>query len=77
MIKSQDDLRKPEQRKSDVLIAAIEKCERLEKQLKIAVEVLDFISTFTIIPDENTMEQVSTVYRVSSNALNQIEELDK
>lgn len=49
----------------------------LKKQLKIAVEVLDFISTFTIIPDENTMEQVSTVYRVSSNALNQIEELDK
>ena len=49
----------------------------LKKQLKIAVEVLDFISTFTIIPDEDTMEQVSTVYMVSSNALNKIEELDK
>ena len=77
MIKSQDDLNKIDQHSTDVLITALEKCEKLEKQLKIAVEVLDFISTFTIIPDENTMEQVSTVYMVSSNALNQIEELDK
>lgn len=76
-VKSQDDIKHQETRSSDVLIKAVEKCEKLEKQLKIAVEVLDFISTFTIISDENTMEQVSTVYRVSSEALNQIEELDK
>lgn len=76
MIKSADDLNE-QKRQSDVLIKAIEKCEKLKKQLKIAVEVLDFISTFTIIPDDNTEEQVSTVYRLSSNALNQIEELDK
>lgn len=76
-IKSQDDIKHQETRSSDVLIKAVEMCEKLEKQLKIAVEVLDFISTFTIIPDEDTMEQVSTVYRVSSEALNQIKELDK
>lgn len=39
-IKSQDDIRKPEQRKSDVLIVAIEKCERLEIQLGIVIEIL-------------------------------------
>ena len=42
-IKSQDDIRKPEQRKYDVLIKAIEKCEKLEKQLKIAKRYLEFI----------------------------------
>jgi hypothetical protein len=39
-IKSQDDIRKPEQRKSDVLIAAIDKCEKLEIQLGIVIEIL-------------------------------------
>lgn len=39
-IKSQDDIRKPEQRKSDVLIAAIEKCEKLEIQLGIVIDIL-------------------------------------
>lgn len=37
--KSADDLNK-QKRESDVLIAAVEKCEKLEKQLKIAVEAL-------------------------------------
>ena len=40
MIKSADDLNE-QKRESDVLISAIEKCEKLEKQLKIAVEALD------------------------------------
>jgi hypothetical protein len=39
-IKSQDDIRKPEQRKSDVLITAIDKCEKLEIQLGIVIEIL-------------------------------------
>lgn len=39
-IKSQDDIRKPEQRKSDVLIAALEKCKSLEIQLGIVIEIL-------------------------------------
>lgn len=39
-ITSADDLNK-QGRKSDVLVAALEKCEKLEKQLKIAVEGLE------------------------------------
>ena len=75
-VKSQDEL--PTQgRKSDVLIKALEKCEKLEKQLKIAIDILEIISTHTIIPDEDTVEQVGMVYNWSSEALNQIEELDK
>jgi hypothetical protein len=43
MIKSQDDLNtcNDGKRSSDVLVATIEKCERLQKQLDIAVEALD------------------------------------
>lgn len=42
MIKSQDDLNTCNEgkRKSDVLIATIEKCEKLEEKLKIAKEAL-------------------------------------
>jgi hypothetical protein len=39
-IKSQDDIIKPEQRKSDVLITALEKCQKLEIQLGIVIEIL-------------------------------------
>ena len=39
MIKSQDELTE-HGRKSDVLIKALDKCEKLEKQLKIATEGL-------------------------------------
>lgn len=41
--KSADDLNKQE-RQSDVLISAIERCEKLEKQLKIATEDLYVIA---------------------------------
>ena len=37
---SADDLNK-QGRKSDVLVAALEKCEKLEKQLKIAMHCID------------------------------------
>lgn len=43
MIGSQDELPQPRGRKTDVLIKALEKCERLEEQLKIAVEALEWI----------------------------------
>lgn len=43
-ITSADDLNK-QGRKSDVLVAALEKCEKLEKQLNIAVEGLEEIIT--------------------------------
>ena len=39
--KSADDMNKQE-RQSDVLISTIEKCERLEKHLNIAVKALEF-----------------------------------
>lgn len=39
-IKSQDDIRKQENRSSDVLIKAVEKCEKLEIQLGIVIEIL-------------------------------------
>lgn len=39
MIKSQDDLNE-QGRQSDVLIKAIEKCEKLEKLLRLAVDEL-------------------------------------
>ena len=43
MIKSQDELNpcNDGHRSSDVLVATIEKCERLQKQLDIAVECLE------------------------------------
>lgn len=45
-VKSQDDV-KQEGRQSEVLIKALEKCEKLEKQLKIAKKYLEFIYTDT------------------------------
>ena len=47
MIGSQDELPQPRGRKTDVLIKALEKCEKLEKQLKIAKQYLEFIYTDT------------------------------
>jgi hypothetical protein len=75
MIKSADDLNE-QKRESDVLITAIEKCQKLEKQLKIAVDILEVISTHTCFCDEDIKEQVSIVYAWSSEALEQIEELN-
>ena len=73
---SADDLNE-QGRQSEVLVAALEKCEKLEKQLKIAINVLEDISTHTCFWDEDTKEQVSIVYNWSCEALEQIEELDK
>ena len=44
MIKSQDNLNtcNDGKRKSDVLLSAVEKCEKLEEKLKIATGVLEF-----------------------------------
>lgn len=71
MIKSQDDLNKPEQHSTDVLIKALEKCEKLEKQLKIAVEALHLYSN---LRGDGT---VSNYESVAKTALKQIKELDK
>ena len=39
-IKSQDDIKHQDTRSSDVLIKAVEKCEKLEIQLGIVIEIL-------------------------------------
>lgn len=39
-VKSQDDMNKIEQHSTDVLMSALEKCEKLEKQLSEANRVL-------------------------------------
>ena len=39
-IKSQDDIKHQETRSSEVLLEALAKCEKLEKQLKIAKDTL-------------------------------------
>lgn len=64
LIKSQDDLNRPEPRSVDVLIKTIEKCEKLEKQLKIAIEALDSLRGICF-PER------------AEQALEQIKELDK
>ena len=70
--KSADDLNKQE-RQSDVLISTIEKCERLEKQLKIAVEALESLQTKKTVVDKVTGD----VCYIWDYALEQIKELDK
>ena len=69
-IKSQHELSE-QGRQSDVLISAIERCERLEKQLKIAVEALRLYSN---LRGDGT---VSNYESVAKSALEQIKELDK
>ena len=39
-IKSQDDIKHQDTRSSDVLIKAVETCQKLEKQLGIVIEIL-------------------------------------
>ena len=41
MIKSQDDLNKPETHSTEVLLSTLEELERVKKQLAIAVRKLD------------------------------------
>ena len=69
-IGSQDDLNE-QGRQSEVLIAALEKCEKLEKQLKIAVECLEYYG------DECLYEYWEKDYEIAQDALAKIKELDK
>ena len=69
---SADDLNK-QGRQSEVLVAAIEKCEKLEKQLEIAVEALESLRTKKTVIDKVTGD----VYYIWDYALEQIKELDK
>lgn len=79
MIKSQDDLNKCNdgKRSSSVLIKTIEKCERLQKQLDMAVECLEVIATHTCCYDEDIKSQLTMVYAWSCETLEEIKELKK
>lgn len=72
---SADDLGE-QKRDSDVLIKAIEKCEKLEKQLKIAVETLSWYNGLEcmLIDWELATGQKKGA---AKQALEQIKELDK
>lgn len=72
-IGSQHELTTPGNRKSDVVISAIEKCEKLEKQLKIAVKYLK-----KICDDYNCSTCMSCIGSAfAKTALYEIKELDK
>ena len=93
MIKSQDDLNRPEPRSVDVLIKTIEKCEKLEKQLKIAIKAINkgLASNYILQADvREDMDLYAPLYdksperkeferqeRALRKALEQIKELDK
>lgn len=68
--KSADDLNKQE-RQSDVLISAIEKCEMLEKKLEIAVKAIK-----TVIKEEGDNIDGGMLMFLTE-ALAKIKELDK
>ena len=72
--KSADDLNKQE-RQSEVLLSAIERCEMLEKKLEIAVKALEFYEKpFACFhPDYNIAQH----HKKASEDLAKIKELDK
>lgn len=70
MVKSQDELTEAGRRQSDVLIAALEKCQKLEKQLNYAVQALEMYE----IQQDFTPEDY---HYFAKDTLEQIKELDK
>ena len=82
-IKSQHELSE-QGRQSEVLVAAIEKCEKLEKQLKIAEswlrEIGNSVDTYfekDNRPLEFTLDVLTGCGLSSYQALHEIKELDK
>lgn len=86
-IKSQDKLTTAGGRQTDVLIKAVEKCENLEKQLKIAIEALSRYADSSDWWDCESNGAVQFVlneggfedygYKIAQEAIKQIKELDK
>ena len=70
--KSTDDLNE-QRRQSDVLIGAIEKCEKLQKKLDIAIEALYSIVSLGGFPMMNT----DRFSNVASDALRDIAAVDR
>ena len=76
---SADDLNKQE-RQSDVLISAIERCEKLEKQLKIAIKALEEYTSsesYRLCLCSIHKDKKMFASTVAEEALEQIKELDK
>ena len=57
-IKSQDDIKKQSGRESEVLIKAIEKCERLEKEIKRYQSAIMSIEYHTAAMGGDRMEMI-------------------
>lgn len=81
MIKSQDDIKHQDTRSSDVLIKAVEKCEKLEKQLKLAVECLEIYASpeYKMVGMSNGVPCtfiISNTNNLAQKTLEQIKELD-
>lgn len=57
--------------RSETLVQALERCERLEKQLKIAVEALDLYKN---LRGDGTLKNYESI---AVKALKQIKELEK
>lgn len=80
--KSADDLNKQE-RQSEVLVAALDKCEKLEKQLNIAVKALEEYANSDNWDTENVEGEyvfcfnIKYPWRFAQTALEQIKELDE
>lgn len=81
--KSADDLNE-QKRDSEVLVAALEKCEKLEKQLKIAEswlrEIGNSVDTYfgkDNRPLEFTLDVLTACGLSAYQALHEIKELDK
>jgi hypothetical protein len=70
MVKSQDELTEAGRRQSDVLIAALEKCQKLEKQLNYAVQALEMYE----IQQDFTPEDY---HCFAKDTLREIRDLDK
>lgn len=79
MIKSQDDLNRPEPRSVDVLIKTIEKCEKLEKQLKIAKDCLTKVANAPFNTDYNVSGYyiLGQLSAEANEAIGSIEKLNK
>lgn len=83
MIGSQDELPQPRGRKTDVLIKALEKCEKLEKQLETAkAGLLSIAAWLTCDPED--MKKLTPNLCIEQECLNAvngtlklIKELDK
>lgn len=63
-------------RSSDVLVATLEKCERLQKQLDIAFKALEDVATFMTC-DEVEIQEIQPEFCADQAALDRVNEAMK